>query len=362
MWSWWLLGGAAVALGMAAPNLVWEAGHHWATLEFLRHLRAANASTDLVQFVPVQLLLMTIGGTVLWIVALVALTRRPEWRAQLWLAYGYGGGLRAASSPSAGRPTTSGPGTCPWWRWAPWWWSGPGRGRRLRVLVLITVVPDCSGPRWPHRSFPSPRPWPPTSTRATRTSGACSAGPMWSARSPPRPTPFRPPLAGMWSSSPPTTARPGRWTSTVRPSGSRPPSAGTTPSGSGATGTRARGPRSSPSGCRRHSSTATGPRWCLASTLGVGGPPIDPAGAGGAHLDLPGPAGAVGGHLAGGQALRLTAITRHRTPARHRRPLGRGHRGPAGRCRGLRSPSTWSGPALSPRPPVRLATTPGAAA
>jgi 4-amino-4-deoxy-L-arabinose transferase-like glycosyltransferase len=88
--SWWLVAGAAVAIVIALPNLIWEADHGWATLVFLRHLQAENSSSDLVQFVPVQLVLVTIGGTVLWIVALVALARRPEWRSQLWLAYGYG--------------------------------------------------------------------------------------------------------------------------------------------------------------------------------------------------------------------------------------------------------------------------------
>lgn len=88
--SWWLLGGAAIAGAFALPTLVWEVAHHWATLEFLRNLRAANASSDLTQFAPVQLVLTGLGGTVLWIVALVAVVRRPEWRPQRWLAYGYG--------------------------------------------------------------------------------------------------------------------------------------------------------------------------------------------------------------------------------------------------------------------------------
>ncbi len=88
--SWWLVAGAALAVAIALPNLIWEADHQWATLVFLRHLRADNSTTDLVQFVPLQLVLVSIGGTVLWIVALVALIRRPAWRSQVWLAYGYG--------------------------------------------------------------------------------------------------------------------------------------------------------------------------------------------------------------------------------------------------------------------------------
>ncbi len=87
--SRWLAAGVALALVLAVPNLVWEATHHWATLEFLRTLRAENAATDLVQFVPLQLAVVTLVGTVVWVAALVALGRRPEWRSQRWLAYGY---------------------------------------------------------------------------------------------------------------------------------------------------------------------------------------------------------------------------------------------------------------------------------
>jgi hypothetical protein len=84
-----LAAGAAIALVIFAPNLAWEASHHWATLEFLGNLRTNNSSTDLVQFAPLQLAIVTVAGTVVWVAALRALGRRAEWRSQRWLAYGY---------------------------------------------------------------------------------------------------------------------------------------------------------------------------------------------------------------------------------------------------------------------------------
>jgi hypothetical protein len=87
--SGWLAAGGLVALAVVSPNVIWQAQHHWATLEFLRNLRSDNSSTDRVQFAPLQLAIVTLAGTLIWAVALRAVLRRPEWRAQRWLAYGY---------------------------------------------------------------------------------------------------------------------------------------------------------------------------------------------------------------------------------------------------------------------------------
>jgi hypothetical protein len=86
--SLWLPVGAVIAAVLVAPNIAWEFAHHWPTLEFLRNLRAGNAHTDLTQFVPQQLLLLTVGGAIVWITALVMLAR-SEWRNQRWLLIGY---------------------------------------------------------------------------------------------------------------------------------------------------------------------------------------------------------------------------------------------------------------------------------
>ena len=87
--SWWAAAGAVIAGACVAPNLVWEAQHGWATLEFLRHIRAGNAPSDRTQFLPLQLVIVTLGGTLVWGTGLYALWRRREWHAQRWLGVGY---------------------------------------------------------------------------------------------------------------------------------------------------------------------------------------------------------------------------------------------------------------------------------
>lgn len=87
--SRWLAVGAAIAFAMFLPNLVWQATHHWATLEFLRNLRRNNGGSDVAQFLPLQLGIVSLAGTVVWFVALRRAWsdgRRVTWR---WLAMGY---------------------------------------------------------------------------------------------------------------------------------------------------------------------------------------------------------------------------------------------------------------------------------
>ena len=84
----WLPVGVVIAGAIVAPNIAWEFAHHWPTLQFLRAIRVDNAHTDLVQFVPQQLLLLTLVGAIVWITALVVVTR-PEWRQHRWLVFGY---------------------------------------------------------------------------------------------------------------------------------------------------------------------------------------------------------------------------------------------------------------------------------
>jgi 4-amino-4-deoxy-L-arabinose transferase-like glycosyltransferase len=114
--SWWVPAGGILAFAVVSPNIIWQAQHHWATLEFLRHLRSNNSSTDQAQFAPLQLAIVTIAGTMVWVVAIRALLRKPEWGAQRWLAYGYGAAGTArpscCCSRSAVKPTTSARGTC----------------------------------------------------------------------------------------------------------------------------------------------------------------------------------------------------------------------------------------------------------
>jgi 4-amino-4-deoxy-L-arabinose transferase-like glycosyltransferase len=87
--SRWAVLGAGLAIALVAPNLVWEAQHHWASLEFARRLRVENGPTDLAQFIPLQLGMVTLAGTVVWIAGLHAIATRRAWKPQRWLAIGY---------------------------------------------------------------------------------------------------------------------------------------------------------------------------------------------------------------------------------------------------------------------------------
>lgn len=61
----WILVGCGVFALLAAPNIVWQATHHWASLSFYSALRRRTGDQNLVQFWPVQVGLMTIAGTAL---------------------------------------------------------------------------------------------------------------------------------------------------------------------------------------------------------------------------------------------------------------------------------------------------------
>lgn len=85
----WALMGGVTAVALVSPNLVWQIQHHWATLSFLHDLRAENGPTDMRQFVPLQLAMVTLAGTVVWVAGLRALVTDPDWRSGRWLAVGY---------------------------------------------------------------------------------------------------------------------------------------------------------------------------------------------------------------------------------------------------------------------------------
>jgi hypothetical protein len=85
----WALGGAVVAGALVSPNLAWQATHHWASVEFLHNLRANNGASDMRQFVPLQVLMMTLAGTAVWVAALRAALRRPGFEVHRWLAVGW---------------------------------------------------------------------------------------------------------------------------------------------------------------------------------------------------------------------------------------------------------------------------------
>ena len=90
LWSPWVLGGAAIALVIVLPNVLWQIDHDWPTWEFLRNLRENDGGENMGEFIPMQLGLLTIAGPVVWITGLVALCRRGSAFAWArWLAVGY---------------------------------------------------------------------------------------------------------------------------------------------------------------------------------------------------------------------------------------------------------------------------------
>ena len=55
----------------------------------MRNLRANNGATNVREFVPLQLVAMTLAGTVVWVAALRATVRRAGFDVHRWLAVGW---------------------------------------------------------------------------------------------------------------------------------------------------------------------------------------------------------------------------------------------------------------------------------
>jgi 4-amino-4-deoxy-L-arabinose transferase-like glycosyltransferase len=84
--SRWVLAGAALALLLGLPNLVYQARHGWPELSMGRALRAHNSGDVHVLEVPMLLLLLGPPLVPVWIAGLVSLWRRPAWRPVRFLA------------------------------------------------------------------------------------------------------------------------------------------------------------------------------------------------------------------------------------------------------------------------------------
>ncbi len=76
----WLWGGAALALVLWLPNLLWQARHGWPQLELARAIGAEDPTGNRVQLLPLQLLLIGPLLAPLWIAGLWWLLRRPAAR------------------------------------------------------------------------------------------------------------------------------------------------------------------------------------------------------------------------------------------------------------------------------------------
>jgi 4-amino-4-deoxy-L-arabinose transferase-like glycosyltransferase len=75
----WLWAGAALALVIWAPTLIWEAKYHWPTIEMSRNLHQEHSGlADSITFLPIQLLLPGWWVAPVWISGLWALWREPR--------------------------------------------------------------------------------------------------------------------------------------------------------------------------------------------------------------------------------------------------------------------------------------------
>lgn len=130
--SGWLAAGAAVAVLIALPDLLWNAGHAWAQLSMLQSLHRENSSLGAsIVFIPAQLIVVgpvlvpvwwpglkrllrhpaggPLGVCFLVLVALYALAgAKPYYLAGMYFALFAGGGLyweeRLGAAPAVGRP------------------------------------------------------------------------------------------------------------------------------------------------------------------------------------------------------------------------------------------------------------------
>lgn len=85
-WPWL---GAATAAVVGLPNLVYQATNGWPQLAMGAALSENNADDVRVDMWPFQLVTLGFGLTVVWIVGLVALWRRPQWRPLRFLVVAY---------------------------------------------------------------------------------------------------------------------------------------------------------------------------------------------------------------------------------------------------------------------------------
>jgi len=103
--SRWVWGGAALALAIWSPWLIWQAAEGWPQLEVAEHIAAGGSTSSEPRwaFLPFQLLLVSPLLAPVWIVGLWRLLRDPELRDVRFLAWTWIA-LAAVFLLSAGKP------------------------------------------------------------------------------------------------------------------------------------------------------------------------------------------------------------------------------------------------------------------
>ncbi|MEU3166757.1 glycosyltransferase family 39 protein [Streptosporangium sp. NPDC006930] len=84
-----LLAGVAVAALVAAPGLIWQALNGWPQIAMTGTLSEPFGVASVINFVVGQVLMIGPFLTPVWVVGLLALMRRPEWRAYRSLGVAY---------------------------------------------------------------------------------------------------------------------------------------------------------------------------------------------------------------------------------------------------------------------------------
>jgi len=87
--SRWLWGGVGLALLVGIPNLIYQITHDFPQLSMAGALSENNSGEVRAQILPFQFLLIGPPLAVVWIVGLVALFRRPQWRVLRCLGVAY---------------------------------------------------------------------------------------------------------------------------------------------------------------------------------------------------------------------------------------------------------------------------------
>jgi 4-amino-4-deoxy-L-arabinose transferase-like glycosyltransferase len=87
--SRWLALGIVVALVVAAPNIAWQAAHHWPQVTMTGAISQNKGGQDRATLLPFQLVIVGPPLVPVWIAGIVALLRRPGWRPVRGLAVAY---------------------------------------------------------------------------------------------------------------------------------------------------------------------------------------------------------------------------------------------------------------------------------
>jgi Dolichyl-phosphate-mannose-protein mannosyltransferase len=157
--SWWLAGGMALALPLVLPNLMWQASHHFISLEFLRSIHARDVRIGRTDgFLWKQLLVPAHPFTIpLWIAGLYFYFREPEGQRYRALGWTFAAALilfaavRARDYYSAPLyPMLLAGGAVLSVRWARWarglTYAGLAAALAMGVALILPVAPI--GSRW----------------------------------------------------------------------------------------------------------------------------------------------------------------------------------------------------------------------